>query len=276
MIPFDFEYYQPASIAEAVQLYNDLQQNGKAPMYYGGGTEIITMARNSSIKTQAVIDIKQIPECQQLETKGQSLIIGAAVTLTAIAEANPFPLLTQAGSRVADHSVQNKITLGGNVCGTIIYREAVLPLLLADSEVCISGINESRTESIHTVFDQQMRLNNGELVVQFKIPLEYTSLPHWHVKKTKLEKIDYPLITLCALKKDGDIRIALSGACSFPFRGRAMEKALNQPGEDLSKRVDQALQQLPGPLQDTVAGSSDYRRFVLGNLLEDAMHCLEG
>jgi len=274
MIPFDFEYYQPTSIAEAVNLHHQLQQNGKAPLYYGGGTEIITMARNSSLNTQAIIDIKQIPECQLLEISGQNLIIGAAVTLTAIAQANLFPLLSKAGSRVADHTVQNKITLGGNVCGTIIYREAVLPLLLADSQVCLSGYNNSRVESIHSIFDQQIKLNTGELLVQFRIPVEYLNLPHWHIKKTKLEKIDYPLITLCALKKDDKIRIALSGACAFPFRGWAMEEALNQPQLEPSQRIEQALQRLPAPLQNTVAGSADYRNFVLRNLLEDTIQTL--
>ena len=44
MIPFDFEYYRPDSISQAVDLFMSLTRQAKKPMYYGGGTEIISMA----------------------------------------------------------------------------------------------------------------------------------------------------------------------------------------------------------------------------------------
>ena len=62
-----------------------------------------------------------------------------AVTLTNIAEKNYFPLLSLAVKRIADHTIQDKITLGGNLLGTIIYKEAILPLLLSNSRVVIQG-----------------------------------------------------------------------------------------------------------------------------------------
>lgn len=48
---------------EAVDIYTRLCSEGKQPLYYGGGTEIISMARTHNIYTDAVIDIKGIPEC---------------------------------------------------------------------------------------------------------------------------------------------------------------------------------------------------------------------
>ena len=46
MIAFDFEYYKPDTVEDAVKLYNKLNSNGKKPIYYGrGGTEFISMAR---------------------------------------------------------------------------------------------------------------------------------------------------------------------------------------------------------------------------------------
>jgi len=49
MIPFDFEYYRPKKIKEAIQLFNRLKSSGREPIYYGGGTEIISMARVHNI-----------------------------------------------------------------------------------------------------------------------------------------------------------------------------------------------------------------------------------
>ncbi|APQ73774.1 xanthine dehydrogenase [Clostridium botulinum] len=60
MIAFNFEYYKPDSLDEAVKLYKELSESGKEPLYYSGGTEIITMARRNDLVTKAVIDIKGI------------------------------------------------------------------------------------------------------------------------------------------------------------------------------------------------------------------------
>ena len=56
MISFDFSYYKPVSIEEAILLYQTLTSQGKKAMYYAGGTEIITGARMNQIVFDAVID----------------------------------------------------------------------------------------------------------------------------------------------------------------------------------------------------------------------------
>ncbi len=59
MIPYNFEYYQPVTALEGVRLFHDLALQGKEPMYYAGGTEIITMGRTLPVQPRAVIDIKK-------------------------------------------------------------------------------------------------------------------------------------------------------------------------------------------------------------------------
>ena len=43
MIPFDFGYLRPESLAEAITSYQQLQQEGLQPVYYAGGTEIVEL-----------------------------------------------------------------------------------------------------------------------------------------------------------------------------------------------------------------------------------------
>lgn len=267
MIPFDFDYYRPESAEEAVQAFQDLDRQNKNPMYYGGGTEIISMGRMNSIKTGAVIDIKQVPECKLLEFQEDRLVIGAGVTLIQIHEANHFPLLSQAGARVADHTIQNKITLGGNLCGTIIYREALLPLLLADSEVLIAGLDGTKTLPINQVFDKRIQLKKGEFITQIRTDKQYLSAPYVHVKRTKQDKINYPLLTICAMKAGSEVRTAFSGLCGFPFRSVAMESELNNSSVPVEKRVDNAVAAAPGPILNDLEGSSEYRKYILKVLL---------
>ncbi len=267
MISFDFEYYRPDTLQEAVELYQSLNSRGLSPLYYGGGTEIISMARLNTVQTGAVIDIKSIPECNIHEIKGSQFIIGAAVTLTQVMESLLFPLLGKSGGRVADHTIRDKITIGGNLCGKIIYREAVLPFLLAESEAVITGPLGERKANIQNVFQETMRLSPGELLVQVITNTDYLSLPHDEVKKTRLDKIDYPLVSIAALKKDGRIRVAVSGLCAFPFRAAMVEDEINNRNLDLKERVNNTIHHLPAPILSDIQASAGYREFIYKNTL---------
>lgn len=276
MIPFDFEYFKPSSAFQAVNLYKTLSLQGKEPLYYAGGTEIISMARRNDIFTKAVIDIKGIPECNMFELQSSKLIIGAAITLTEIEEANVFPLLGKAASKAADHTARNKITVGGNICGKIMFKEAVLPFMLADSQVSIAGEDGYASFPINQLFDKKLQLLKGDLLVQLVTDVMYTQLPYVSIKRTKLETIDYPLITIAALKKYNEIRVAFSGVCPFPFRSLQIEEDLNDRSAPPRLRINKALSHLPAPILNNIEGSASYRKFVLKSTLLDMLAAFGG
>lgn len=276
MIPFDFEYFKPRTIRQAVEQFQHLQLQGKNPMYYSGGTEMITWARQNSIRPGAVIDLKSIPECCVIEYQNDRLIIGSCITLSVLTATGVFPLLGETAQGAADQTARNQITLGGNVCGKIHYREAVLPLLLSNSRIVIAGMNGSKETSIHDVFEQQMKLGIGEFVVQIRIDREYVSLPFVHFKKRQIGNVGYPLVTLAALKKDNQIRTAISGVCAFPFRSIEMERELNNTSIPPAERVELAIGKLPAPVLSDAEGTAAYREFVLKQTMLGAMRTLEG
>ncbi len=276
MIPFDFEYYKPETVEEAVQIYFDLNSKGKKPLYYGGGTEIISMARAFNIYTGAVIDIKGIPECNVQELNDNKLIIGSAVTLTQIAEANLFPVLSLTVQRIADHTIQDKITLGGNIAGTIIYRESVLPLLISGSEVTIADLNGLKQVPLMDILEKRIKLSSGDFIVNAAIDSHFLSLPYVHSKRTKSDKIDYPLITLAALKDNNRINIAFSGVCSYPFRSLIIEDYLNDTNLPNNIRVNNVINNIPDLVLSDLTGSAEYRKFVLQKMLMEVLSKLEG
>ncbi|MGE5373038.1 MAG: FAD binding domain-containing protein [Solirubrobacterales bacterium] len=276
MIPFDFEYYQPQTAESAASTFHKLEKCGKEPRYYGGGTEIISMARVGNLYAGAVVDIKGIPECRELGFRQDELVIGSGVTLTQIAESGLFPLLGKCAGRVADHTIQGKITLGGNLAGTIIYREASLPLLLADTNVVVQSPDSRRTVPLTAVYDGEMHLAPGEFLLQFLIPREFTELPYVHVKRTKADKIDYPLVTVAALRRGDRLRFAFSGLVPKPFRSTAVEGILNNRLVHPKERVDAMLRALPEPVLADNGGSPEYRAFVLKTILLNTFDALEG
>ncbi len=275
MIGHNFIYCRPEKEQEAVDLYMRFRHEGKIAMYYAGGSEIITMCTAGSIKPDAVIDIKNIPALNIMKEIDGRLFFGAACTLDSIRTSRLFPLLGECGGRVADHTNQCRITIGGNICGTIIYREATLPLLLADAELELFGSNGRRTVTIHDVFNGRIRLFPGEFIVSVCVDSAIAKLPYAHIKRTFTDKIAYPAVTIAAILMDNTIRIALSGICSFPFRGLQMEKVLNERRVPLSKRIEHALSLLPETPQTDAEGSGAYRAHLMQLMLTEIITSFE-
>ncbi|WML39287.1 FAD binding domain-containing protein [Neobacillus sp. OS1-2] len=275
MLPFDFDYYRPDTLQEAVGLLQYLEQEGKRPFIFSGGTELITLGRIDLATTEAVIDIKNIADCGVMQGSGDHLFLGSTLSLTTIEEANLFPLLTRIASGVADHTARRKITLGGNICARIFYRETVLPFLLADSQVLLIGPNGKKIVLINEIFNGELVLEPGEFLIQIATENRFIRAPFFSVKRRQQWDTGYPLITIAALKMDQQIRVGISGLCPFPFRSREVESALNNQGQSKEVRVEGALAVLPQPILDDVEGSSEYRLFVLRNLLFDMLAALD-
>ncbi|MEH7376551.1 FAD binding domain-containing protein [Neobacillus drentensis] len=276
MLPIDFDYYKPASLKEAVDLHQYLDQQGKQPMFFSGGTELITLGRIDLTYTEAVIDIKDIPECNVIQVSGEQLLLGSTLSLTKIEEANLFPLLTKTASQVADHTARGKISLGGNICARIFYREAVLPFLLSDSQVLIVGPEGKKMVPINEIFLEKLQLKKGEFLVQLATETRFIKAPFFSFKRRQQWDTGYPLITVAALKIGQEVRVAISGFCPFPFRSKELEASLNKRDLPVVSRIDEGVSKLPKPILDDVEGSAKYRLFVLRNLLMDVLAVLDG
>jgi xanthine dehydrogenase molybdenum-binding subunit len=276
VIPFDFEYCKPATVGEALKTFRDLQAAGMRVCYYGGGTEFISLARLGSVTTAAVIDLKGIPECLTLSENDQHVLIGAAASLTQIAEYRAYPLLSDHCRRIADHTSRNRITIGGNLAGVIEYREAVLPLLVSDAQVVVARGEGMETVSIHDIFKGTLLIGAGEFIIQLLVPRSEANLPYVSLKKTRHSKVDYPLVSIAASKKDGRIRLAVSGVCRYPFRYPPLEDEVNAANRSPLERAERAAARLPEPAVNDAFGSRDYRLFLLRHAIADTIRQLEG
>lgn len=271
MIAFDFIYYKPASIKEAVTIYQELLSLNKNVFYYGGGTEFISRARRNEIKADAIIDLKGIPECNELKFDKDKVIIGATATLTDVIQANIFPLLTDVLRLVATNTERNKITIGGNLLSHLIYREAMLPFLLADSQVIIAGKNGTKATPINNLLSGSKRLKKDEFIIQIITDDTFLNEPYYNVRRTKQSKINYPIVSLAAIQVNDDTRVAFSGVCSYPFRINEIETELNNSANPLEFRIQEAIKKIPKPIVDDFQASVAYRKFVLENTLTELL-----
>ncbi len=260
MIPFDFDYCKAETIEEAVKAYAELKESKKAPLYYGGGTEIVTLCRKGQIYPGALIDIKSIPECRALGIEGKRAVFGSALVLSEIVDSKAFPLLARTCHGIADRTVRNRLTLGGNVCGRLPYKEAILPFLLCDGEALIAEEKSTRWVPLRAIFDKRLKLAPGEFLVQMAVPKEALEFPYSVVRKTKGGRIAYPIVSAAGVKVKGAIRIALSGAFGYPV----LLDSTGGFGEDISAAgpFAELIEPFARSFISDVWASSDYRRLL--------------
>ncbi|QSO46281.1 FAD binding domain-containing protein [Alicyclobacillus mengziensis] len=274
MLPIDFDYVATKSLQDTVFHYTKAIEANLAPIYYAGGTEIITFARLGLVHPDVVIDTKGILQTRvlQISESRHSLVTGANIPLTTLTDdpllEREFPLLQRTVAEIADRTARNKITLGGNICGQIFYREAVLPFLVCDSLVRLVGPSGSRELPMMQAFRKKLQLSSGEFLVQIATDERACHAPFVHIKRRKIGEVGYPIVTVAAIRWRGQIRVAFSGVTDFPFRSLAIEEALNRDNASREARVENALQRIPqGEILDDYEASREYRLFVLRDLL---------
>lgn len=275
MIPFDFVYLRPDTVDEAVAAFAHQARQGLNPLYYGGGTEIVTFARDRRVTPGAVIDIKRIPECGELGVDGGSLVLGAGLPLNRIIDSGLFPLLGRGAAGIADHTVRNRLTFGGNIAGRLPYREAVLSLLLSEATLVLAGPNGRRSVGVREVFSKRLLLEEGELFVQARVPVSAAKSRWRHLRREKGTRIDYPLVSVSFLEHEGRLRMAASGLLAYPFRDDEVEKSLNERGQTATKRADAAAKHLPGEVRSDQRGSAEYRVHLFRKIIIETIEELE-
>ena len=210
MIDTDLVYARAETPEEAVLAWLEFTEKGsksaESVRYLGGGTEIVTGARKGNAPA-VVIDIKRIVEARCLELSQGKIHIGAALPLNEAGDSRLFPLLTATVRGIADRTTRNRLSVGGNIAGTLPYREAALPLLLTDATILTirpgpPGRSPLRAERpLRSLFEKRLRLEPGELVIGFSVSEEAASLPWKHYRATRSAPVDYPLVTACFLDR---------------------------------------------------------------------------
>ncbi|MCY0877501.1 MAG: FAD binding domain-containing protein [Firmicutes bacterium] len=265
MIPGPLEYYRPTRWDEARQVFQQLIQAGRTPRYALGGTELITMARTSQLSFSDVIDLKRIPEVMTQDQDGDWITWGAGLPLGRIAALDRWPVLTATVDRVADHTSREHITLGGNGFSLLPYKEAMLPFMLVDhAEATLATGAGLVTGRLPDYFDGTWRVASEDFLVSLRVrESEVRNMRFRSFKLTRLDWIDYPLVTIVAVRHPtGEIRAAFAGWGSAPLVSAEVNRVLSDTSRSPGARAAAAIGAMPVKPLDDVHGSAAYRAFV--------------
>jgi len=141
-------YLRPETAEEAVNLAHKFEADFS---FIAGGTDVIVNKFQGNDSSSCLIDINEIKELKQIRNDGQSLRLGAALSLDSLktfAEIEiGFPLLIEAAYAVASPVIRKTATIGGNLlCENrcVFYnqsewwREAVGHCLKCNGNICIA------------------------------------------------------------------------------------------------------------------------------------------
>jgi len=270
----NFSYKTPGTLAELLHLRATCPQ----AQIVAGCTDVGLWVNKLHKDFAQVLDVTRVAELRQITSDDTHLSIGAAVTLTdafAALEATR-PALHAFAMRFAGAPVRNSGTLGGNVANGSPIGDS-MPLLIAlHARVVLASVRGTRElalESLYTGYRQNV-MSPDEVLTQILVPHPQASefLRVYKVSKRLEDDISAVCLAVRLQLKDGfvaQISIGVGGVAATPVRARQTEAALTgQPWT--SATVEAAMSMLRAEFQpiSDMRASSDYRRLVLGNLLQ--------
>ncbi|WP_453934916.1 xanthine dehydrogenase small subunit [Acidovorax temperans] len=244
-----------------------------------GATDVGLWVTKQHRQFAQVLDVTRAAELRRIDDTPEHIAIGAAVTLTeAFARLTAqWPSLAEFAHRFAGLPVRNSGTLGGNVAnGSPIGDSMPLLIALRAQVVLASQARGERAlplEALYTGYRQNV-MAPDELLVRIVVPKPTSSE---HLKAYKISKrFDDDISAVCLVLNldiaDGTVQrasIGAGGVAATPVRAQQTEAALQgKPWTEAT--VQQAMRVLQAefsPISDMRA-SGDYRRTVLGNLLQ--------
>jgi xanthine dehydrogenase small subunit len=267
-------YLSPTTLAEL------LAARARWPLaqLVAGCTDVGLWVTKQHRQLEQVLDVTRVAELRRVEHYPHHIAIGAAVTLTdafaaLVAER---PQLAEFAHRFAALPVRNSGTLGGNVAnGSPIGDSMPLLIALGASVVLMSqrGHRELALEDLYTGYRQNV-MAPDEVLAWIKVPKatagEWAAV--YKISKRQEDDISAVCLALRLQQEGGVVRSAsmgVGGMAATPVRARQTEAALQgQPWTQATvARAADTLRNEFAPLSDMRA-SADYRRTVLGNLLQ--------
>lgn len=279
----DLEYSAATSVDEAVRLLAARPDRAKV---LGGGTDILVQLREGLRDADLLVDVKRIPELMDLSYSPQTgLSLGAAVPCARIDEdpaiAAAYPGLADAARIIGGWQIQNRASIGGNLCNASPAADSIPALIAGDATCQIAGPQGKRSVPVAQFCTAPGRnvLARGELLVSMSLPPPAPRSGAAYLRFIPRNEMDIAVAgagVWLRLSADGraveQARIALGAVAPTPvLAGPAGDWLAGQPATAESfARAGELARQSARPISDQRA-PADYRLHLVGVLVKRAL-----
>ena len=278
-----FRYIRAQNAEHAATLLQ--QQNGRARIL-AGGTDLIVALREHRIEADLVIDIKGIPEVDELTFDAHDgLRLGAAVPCHRIyrhAEVvRHYPGLIDAASLIGGIQIQGRASLGGNLCNASPAADSI-PVLIVHSAICDIALPQTRrrvpVEEFCTAPGKTV-LGRGEFLASLHLPPPPPGFGAAYLRFIPRNEMDIAVVGVgAAVQLDASrrrivaARIALGAVAPTPLFVREAGDALigAEVSEAALMHAAQIAQAAARPISD-MRGTAEFRRHLVGVLTRRAL-----
>jgi carbon-monoxide dehydrogenase medium subunit len=236
------QYHLPTTVDEALSLLT--RYEGRARVVAGGTDLILELQQGRRPPVDALIDVTRVDEMTHIEESGGYVMIGAAVTHTAIVAS---PLLTQKATCLVEScgviggpQVRNVATLGGNVAHGLPAGDGTLSLVALDAEAEIaicnpqSAIAHRQWRSIASLYKgpgESAVDQTRELIVRFRFKPTGAGEATAYKRIMRPQGVALPILAMAVWMQVSDAvveeaRIALGPAGPTPIRATTAETYL--------------------------------------------------
>ena len=280
MIPPSFEYLTPSNISDAVAL---LQKHGDEAKILAGGHSLIPAMRLRLAEPGYLIDISGIGGLDYIQEEAGQLRIGAMTCEAALEESEivqkKFPLLLDTAKMIADPSVRNMATVGGNLAHGDPANDHPATMLALRASVVAEGPNGTREIKIDDFFPDffTTALSEDEILTEIRIPTPPSASGGAYLKIER--KVgDYAAAAVaCQLNIDSsgsieNIGLGLTNVGSTPIRASSAEELLKgkKPDENMLAEAGRLAAADSEPMED-LRGSAEYKRALVNELTQRAI-----
>ncbi|WP_435170069.1 xanthine dehydrogenase small subunit [Falsirhodobacter sp. 1013] len=243
-----------------------------------GATDVGLWVTKALRDVSPVIFLNGVSDLQRIEREGDTLRIGAGVTVEALrlATRDSHPALAELLRRFASPPVRNAATIGGNIANGSPIGDGPPALIALGAVLHLRRGDTRRTMPLEDFFLDYRKQDRreGEFVEAVTLPAHAPDLRCYKVSK----RFDQDISALCGcfdVTVAGGIvtqaRIAFGGMAATPKRARAVEDHLLGQPLSLATATAAPFAQDFTPLTDMRA-SADYRLTVARNLLLRYVH----
>lgn len=269
MKPPPFEYVRPESVEEAL---DELDEDAKV---LAGGQSLLPALNYRLVRPAKLVDIDRLQALTGLTVDG-GVRIGALVRHVQLERDDRlrggWAALRAAAGHVGHVPIRTRGTLGGSIAHADPAAELCVAALAFDAEIAVRSPTGERVLAARDFFRGPFStaLAADELVVDVRFEQGATASVF---EEFAPRAGDYAFASVCAVRRQDGIRIALGSVAGTPVRAAAAERALSD-GAPAAVAASAAAAHDCDPPSDSHAPAA-YRRALVATLVERALRRLE-
>ena len=278
MKPAPFKFIRATSVEHALGVLTS-EEDAKI---IAGGQSLIAMMNLRLARPRCLIDINRLSDLDYIRENGDVIAIGALARHNTI-KRSPLvaaycPLLTEAYGLIANHTVRNRGTLGGNVCHADPASESPAVLLATEATLVARSLDRERKILAEDFFRGifETGLDDTELLTEIRVPKK-TNGAGWAILEVCPQKGGFAVAAVAVmLSLDGDtckrLRLAVAGVGDKAQRIGTAEETMEGKALDESR-----IQTVASLVRDAIDPQTDqhadgaYRRDIVFTLTQRAI-----